>query len=160
MRSLAQAVEREHGGEDRLSLLHGLSAAVLTAVPYAIGHTDAATGAEEALAAGRGVCQDHAHMFIGAARQLGIPARYVSGYLMMNDRVEQDAGHAWAEAHVDGLGWVGFDVSNGISPDARYVRVASGRDYAEAAPVTGISFGGSHSTLAVSLEVEQQAVQQ
>jgi len=160
LRSLAQAVEREHGGEDRLSLLHGLSAAVLAAVPYAIGHTDAATGAEEALAAGRGVCQDHAHMFVGAARQLGIPARYVSGYLMMNDRVEQDAGHAWAEAHIDGLGWVGFDVSNGISPDARYVRVASGRDYAEAAPVTGISFGGSHSTLAVSLAVEQQAVQQ
>jgi len=160
LRALAQGVEREHGGGDRLSLLHGLSTAILDAVPYAVGHTDAATSAEEALAAGRGVCQDHAHMFLGAARQLGIPARYVSGYLMMNDRVEQDAGHAWAEAHVDGLGWVGFDVSNGISPDARYVRVASGRDYAEAAPVTGISFGGSHSTLAVSLEVEQQAVQQ
>lgn len=145
---------------DPLGLLHKLSSAVLNAVTYEVGHTDSATSAEEALAAGKGVCQDHAHVFIGCARQLGIPARYVSGYLMMDDRVEQEAGHAWAEAHVDGLGWVGFDVSNGISPDARYVRVASGRDYAEAAPVTGISFGGASAELSVSLAVEQQAVQQ
>ncbi len=145
---------------DPVALLHGLSQAVLEAVAYQSGHTDAATTAEEALAAGQGVCQDHAHIFIGAARALSIPARYVSGYLMMDDRIEQEAGHGWAEAHVDGLGWVGFDVSNAISPDARYIRVASGQDYAEAAPVTGISFGASASTLSVSLAVEQQAVQQ
>lgn len=148
------------GQDDRLTQLHGLSQAVLGAMAYAPGETHAGTTAEEALAAGQGVCQDHAHVFIGAARLLGIPARYVSGYLMMDDRIEQDAGHGWAEAHVDGLGWVGFDVSNGISPDARYVRVASGRDYGEAAPVTGIGFGESHSTLSVSLAVEQQSVQQ
>ncbi|MDE2619811.1 MAG: transglutaminase family protein [Sphingomonadales bacterium] len=146
--------------EDRLAQLHALSQAVLGAVAYAPGHTHVDTTAEEALAAGHGVCQDHAHIFIGAARQLGVPARYVSGYLLMEGRIDQEAGHGWAEAHVDGLGWVGFDVSNGISPDARYVRVASGRDYAEAAPVTGITFGQSCSTLAVSLAVEQQAVQQ
>ncbi|MFC3173895.1 transglutaminase domain-containing protein [Novosphingobium bradum] len=145
---------------DRLALLHALSRAVLEAMAYAIGHTDSQTGAEEALAAGKGVCQDHAQVFIGCARALGVPARYVSGYLMMNDRIEQEAGHAWAEAHVDGLGWVGFDVSNAISPDARYVRVASGRDFAEAAPVTGISFGAGRTELSVSLAVEQQAVQQ
>ena len=146
--------------EDRLGLLHALSDAVLDGMAYEVGRTDAGTTAEEALAAGHGVCQDHAHVFIGCARALGIPARYVGGYLMMDDRVEQDAGHAWAEAHVEGLGWVGFDVSNRISPDARYIRVASGRDYAEAAPVTGISFGGGNSELSVSLAVEQQAVQQ
>jgi transglutaminase-like putative cysteine protease len=73
-----------------------------------------------------GVCQDHAQIFIAAARALEIPARYVSGYLMMDDRIEQEATHAWAEAWVQGLGWVGFDVSNGISPDPRYVRVATG----------------------------------
>jgi transglutaminase-like putative cysteine protease len=89
-----------------------------------------------------------------------IPARYVSGYLMMNDRVEQDATHAWAEAWVHGLGWVGFDVSNGISPDPRYVRVATGRDYREAAPVTGISFGSVTGDLTVSLAVEQQTAEQ
>ena len=103
------------------------------------------------------MCQDHAHIFIGAARALGIPARYVSGYLMMNDRIEQEAAHAWAEAQVDGLGWVGFDVSNGISPDPRYVRVATGRDYRDAAPVTGISFGAATEDLHVDVAVEQQA---
>jgi transglutaminase-like putative cysteine protease len=71
--------------------------------------------------------------------------RYVGGYLMMDDRIDQDAGHGWAEAHVEGLGWVGFDVSNGISPDERYVRVATGCDYREAAPVTGIAVGAGRS---------------
>jgi transglutaminase-like putative cysteine protease len=72
---------------------------VLEAVAYVPGETDVHQ-AEEARQSGRGVCQDHAHVFIGAARLLGIPARYVSGYLMMDDRIEQEAGHAWAEAHV------------------------------------------------------------
>lgn len=160
LKALAAGVEREQGRADPLGLLHALSSAVLDAISYQTGHTDAATTAEEALVLGKGVCQDHAHVFIGAARQLGIPARYVSGYLMMNDRVDQEAGHGWAEAHVEGLGWVGFDVSNGISPDARYVRVATGRDYAEAAPTTGISFGAGATELVVSLAVEQQSVQQ
>jgi transglutaminase-like putative cysteine protease len=143
-----------------LDMLHALSRAVLAAVRYEIGHTLVDTPAEEAMGAGRGVCQDHAHIFIGCARMLGIPARYVSGYLMMNDRIDQEAGHGWVEAHVEGLGWVGFDVSNGISPDSRYVRVATGCDYREAAPVTGISWGPGESALAVSLAVEQQLVEQ
>jgi transglutaminase-like putative cysteine protease len=143
-----------------LEVLHALSRDVLKAVTYEIGFTGTATTAEEAVIAGHGVCQDHAQIFCGAARLLGIPARYVSGYLMMNDRIDQEAGHAWAEAHVPELGWVGFDVSNGISPDARYVRVATGRDYREAAPVTGISYGSGESTLAVTLAVEQQSIEQ
>ena len=118
------------------------------------------TTAEQAITAGEGVCQDHAHIFISAARLLEVPARYVSGYLMMNDRVDQDATHAWAEAYVDDLGWVGFDISNGISPDPRYVRVATGRDYRDAAPVTGISFGTLAQALEVDVAVEQQQVVQ
>src|SRR3546814_19864212 len=62
---------------------------------------------------------DHAHIFIAAMRHLGHPARYVSGYLMMNDRTRQDATHGWAEAHFEHIGWIGFDVSNGHSPDRR-----------------------------------------
>lgn len=146
----------EAPGGDPLAALHRLSALVLDNIRYAPGETQVHTSGEEAAALGLGVCQDHAHVFIGAARALGIPARYVSGYLMMDDRVEQEASHAWAEAHVEGLGWVGFDVSNGISPDERYVRVATGRDYAEAAPVTGISWGAGETRLAVTLAVEQQ----
>ncbi len=104
---------------------------------------------------GKGVCQDHAHIFIAAARLLGFPARYVSGYLMLDDRVDQVAGHAWAEAHVDGLGWVSFDPSNGISPDARYVRLALGRDYRDAAPISGIRLGMLDERLDVRITVEQ-----
>jgi transglutaminase-like putative cysteine protease len=146
--------------EDVLPMLHRLSALVLEAVDYVPGETTVHTSAEEAALIGAGVCQDHAHIFIGAARALGVPARYVSGYLMMDDRIEQEAGHAWAEAHVEGLGWVGFDVSNGISPDERYVRVATGRDYGEAAPLTGVSYGAGESLLQVRLAVEQQHVEQ
>ena len=147
-------------GGSRLDMLHALSRSTLDRVEYKIGATSWDTSAEEAYAARNGVCQDHAHIFIGAARALDVPARYVSGYLMMNDRIEQDATHAWAEAYVDGLGWVGFDISNGISPDERYVRVATGRDYRDASPVTGISFGNTRQVLEVDVAVEQQHVQQ
>jgi len=157
MKSLVSGMDVE---EDRLGALHALSSRVLEKVKYETGRTNSETTAEEAVEAGHGVCQDHAHIFIGCARHLGVPARYVSGYLMMEDRVAQEAGHAWAEAFVPGLGWVGFDVSNGISPDARYIRVATGRDYKEAAPVTGIRFGESDDRLSVELEVSQQTVDQ
>ncbi len=146
--------------DEKLAVLHRLSALVIEAVAYVPGETAVHTSGEEAALIGAGVCQDHAHIFIGAARALGVPARYVSGYLMMNDRIDQEAGHAWAEAYVEGLGWVGFDVSNRISPDERYVRVATGRDYREAAPVTGMSYGAGESLLAVSLAVEQQTAEQ
>lgn len=135
--------------------LHALSAAILAAAPYQIGETHVRTAAEEALTGGLGVCQDHAQIFVAAARVAGIPARYVSGYLMMDDRVHQDATHAWAEAHLDDLGWVGFDVSNGISPDQRYVRVAIGRDARDAAPIEGLRMGAAAETLTVSLQVQQ-----
>ena len=141
-----------------LDFLHALSATIRERVVYEAGRTHAATTAEEAVGHGYGVCQDHAHIFIAAARASGIPARYVSGYLLMDDRIEQEATHAWAEAHVDGLGWVGFDVSNGISPDPRYVRVATGSDYRDAAPVTGISIGASDQVLTVGVAVEARPV--
>lgn len=143
------------GFDGDIQLMHGLSAAISSTVAYETGRTHPATTAEEALAAGHGVCQDHAHIFIAAARLMGFPARYVSGYLMMNDRVEQDASHAWAEVHIQGVGWIGFDVSNDISPDERYVRVATGLDYKEAAPVSGLRFGDSGESMIVSLQVQQ-----
>ena len=158
MRALVRDLRKD--GRDTLEMLHALSTRIRDKVVYQPGATDVGTTAEDAWSIGCGVCQDHAHLFIGSARALGIPARYVSGYLMMNDRVEQEATHAWAEAHVENLGWVGFDVSNGISPDQRYVRVATGRDYRDAAPVTGISTGSMAEDLVVSVAVEQTQVQQ
>jgi transglutaminase-like putative cysteine protease len=158
IKQLIAGVKRS--GEGMVPTLHNLSAAIRDQVRYETGSTDVDTVAEDAVAAGCGVCQDHAHVFIAAARALEIPARYVSGYLMMDDRVEQEATHAWAEAWVQSLGWVGFDISNGISPDTRYVRVATGRDYRDAAPVTGISYGAVAESLSVELAVQQQTAEQ
>lgn len=151
-----KALVREVAGEGDLERLHGLMTAVHGAVRYEVGTSEHDWTAEEVLSHGAGVCQDHAHVFLSAARHMGLPARYVSGYLMLDDRVEQEAMHAWVEAHVDGLGWVGFDPANCISPDTRYVRVATGLDYEGAAPVTGTRIGGAGEALAVQIEVAQQ----
>lgn len=153
LRALARSLHSDHG--DRITLAHRLSELVRERIAYTPGQTDAETSAEQALAAGHGVCQDHTHAFIAAARLLGFPARYVSGYLMLNDRIGQDATHAWAEVHVDGVGWIGFDVSNGHSPDERYVRVATGLDYREAAPIRGTRLGGTGEKLDVCVQVQQ-----
>lgn len=138
-----------------LDRLHRLMNTIEERIVYTAGATHAGTTAEEALKQGSGVCQDHAHVFASAARKLGFPARYVSGYLMMNETIDQAASHAWAEAYVPQLGWVAFDASNGISPDERYVRVATGRDYRDAMPVSGIRLGWAEEQLAVSITVEQ-----
>jgi transglutaminase-like putative cysteine protease len=154
VRALAKGLKEEQ--PEDIPRLHALSARITDAVPYETGATHAGTTAEEAVEEGRGVCQDHAHIFVAAARAMGYPARYVSGYLMMNDRVHQDASHAWAEVHIDALGWVGFDVSNGYSPDTRYVRVATGLDYREAAPVSGLRFGSGGEAMSIDIQVQQQ----
>jgi transglutaminase-like putative cysteine protease len=154
---LARALTKEVSVRKRdLDTLHDLSSHILARVPYSTAQRASDLTSEQALEAGHAVCQDHAHIFLTTARLLGYPARYVSGYLMMDDRVNQDASHAWAEAHVDDLGWVGFDISNGISPDARYVRVATGLDYRQAAPISGMRFGSGKERLKVSLQVQQQ----
>lgn len=141
--------------EKQLAELHALSAAILEALPYKTGTTAVDTTAEDALHGRGGVCQDHAQIFVSAARLSGLPARYVSGYLMINEQVAQDATHAWAEVCLAGLGWVGFDVSNGVSPDEKYVRIAIGRDARDAAPIEGLRLGNADETLMVSLQVQQ-----
>lgn len=146
----------ERGERDGIAFLHDLSALIGDEVTYQVGVTQAHFTAEDALAEGAGVCQDHAHIFITAARAMGYPARYISGYLFMDGQIEQEATHAWAEAHIPDLGWVGFDVSNKISPDERYVRIAAGLDYKDAAPTTGLTYGAGEEKYSVALRVEQQ----
>ncbi len=153
LRKLAR--ETSAGGGSELDRLHVLSRRIGELVRYETGRTAADTTAEQAIEAGHGVCQDHAHIFVAAARLMGYPARYVSGYFMLTDRVEQDATHAWAEAHVADLGWIGFDISNGVSPDERHIRIATGLDYNEAAPISGFRFGLGAEQMIVSLAVEQ-----
>ncbi|MEM7458924.1 MAG: transglutaminase family protein [Pseudomonadota bacterium] len=141
--------------ENTISDLHALSHLIRDRVIYAAGETGVATTAGEALQNGKGVCQDHSHIFLSIVRHKGFPARYVSGYLLMDDRTSQDASHAWTEVYLDGLGWVGFDISNGISPDERYVRIAQGSDYSDAAPTRGLTLGAGRENLIVSIQVQQ-----
>jgi transglutaminase-like putative cysteine protease len=146
---------REKAGPDMLGQLHALLREINGAIIFDTDPTRTTTTAAEAFALGRGVCQDITHVFIAAARHLGFPARYDSGYLLLDGQAAQVASHAWSEAHVEGLGWVGFDAANGISPDTRYVRLATGRDYRDAMPVSGIILGTAAERLAVRITVEQ-----
>lgn len=153
LRELAESIVLP--SENTISDLHSLSQLIRNRVEYVPGQTGVNTTAGEALINAKGVCQDHSHIFLSIAREKGFPARYVSGYLLMDDRTSQDASHAWCEVYLDGLGWVGFDVSNGISPDERYVRIAQGSDYSDAAPTKGLTVGGGQENLVVSIQVQQ-----
>ncbi|NWG26777.1 MAG: transglutaminase family protein [Pseudorhodoplanes sp.] len=147
---------RESADAAPLSLLHALLARVHTEMTFDTDPTHASTTAAEAFALRRGVCQDLTHVFIAAARSLGVPERYVSGYFYRADGVvEQHAGHAWAEAHVPEIGWISFDPANGISGTDAHVRVAAGLDYLSAAPIRGTRYGGGAESLAVRVRVEQ-----
>lgn len=141
--------------EGPVATLHALMWALHTTVQYRAGTTDVTSTAAEAMAHGYGVCQDHAHLFIACCRVLGIPARYVSGYLFdkTGDVVGHLASHAWAEAFIDELGWVSFDPSNGQSATDAYVRLAVAFDYAGASPIRGMRRGGGLEELTVRVRV-------
>jgi transglutaminase-like putative cysteine protease len=144
------------GAADPLSRLHALCGALNRQIRFDTGESSPYRGAAAAFADGHGVCQDHAHVFCAAARVLGHPARYVSGHLWRSDgETVQPAAHAWAEAHIDGFGWIGFDPANGISPTEAYVRVAVGLDYRDAAPVAGARVGGGSETMSVEVAVAE-----
>ena len=139
---------------DVLTSLHELMSRIREAMTFEVGTTDAQTTGSEALQAGHGVCQDFSHVFIAAARHAGIPARYVSGHLHHPDgEATQEAGHAWAEALVPDLGWVGFDSANGICVTERYVRVATGFDALSGAAIRGAYAGGAREHMTVEVEV-------
>jgi transglutaminase-like putative cysteine protease len=142
------------GSSDKVKLIHGLMDGIRDRLRFEVNATDSGTSAIESLHLGHGVCQDFAHVLIAAARHLGMPARYVGGYMFrVDEKNDQGAGHAWAEVLVDDLGWVGFDPANGISPTDAYVRVAVGLDYLGAAPVRGIRYGGAGENLDVRVIV-------
>lgn len=157
IRHLSEQIE----GDQVLPRLHALSEAVATAVAYKSGATEAATTAAEAIVLGEGVCQDQAHVFIAAARALGIPARYVTGYVLDPERDEDNGEqtHAWAEAHVRALGWVGFDITHQLCPTDAYIRLASGFDAADAAPIRGTFAGEVDQSLSSSVKVSEGASQ-
>lgn len=153
--AFAQDIRKAQGG-DALAELHALmhrlhDTMIADSDPL---QTEAAT-AVEVFARKRGIARDLTHIFIGAAHSLAIPARYVAGYLCATGGVEQHSSHAWAEAFVPNLGWVGFDAANCVCPTDAYVRVAVGLDALGAIPIRGTRFGNGAETLAVAIKVDQ-----
>jgi transglutaminase-like putative cysteine protease len=155
----AQA-SRPASGDDTLTSLHALLVRLHDEMTYDTSPTHATTAAADAFALKRGVCQDLTHIFIAAARSIGIPARYIGGHFRRADgAADQEAGHAWAEAFVPDLGWVAFDPANGICATDQHVRVAVGLDYLGTAPVRGSRQGGGSEALEVSVTVTQSGRQ-
>jgi transglutaminase-like putative cysteine protease len=145
---------------DPLARLHRLLGLVNTGLAYRPRATTVATTAAQAWEGGAGVCQDFAHVFVAAVRALGQPARYVGGYLHAGGAPDAPlASHAWAEAWVPDLGWVGFDASAGICPDERYVRTSTGLDYSQAAPVRGVRRGEAGQSMRVQVQVAEVSAQ-
>lgn len=158
LHDLAAALTAQGGS--MLDKLHRLTAAIHSRMTFDTGRTEVDTAATEAYAEGHGVCQDFAHIFIAVAREIGVPARYISGHLFRRDgAVLQEAAHAWVEGWVEHLGWVAFDPSNGICTDDAYVRVAAGLDYRDAAPFSGARNGGGREELKVRVQVKQAGSQ-
>lgn len=153
---MADLARRKAGAGNIVAVLHELMHRIAEAVKYDTDATHAGTSAREAFEAGQGVCQDHTHILIAAARFLDIPVRYVTGYMHVADEEPAVAHHAWAEAHVEDLGWVGFDPANGVCPTEHYLRLACGFDAIGAAPVTGLRKGSVAETLSVDVIVKQQ----
>jgi transglutaminase-like putative cysteine protease len=141
--------------DDAEATARALSGAIYATCAYEPGSTDISTTADAVLAGRRGVCQDFAHLLIALCRGLGLPARYVSGYVFDSD-TDADAilaSHAWAEVFLDGRGWLGLDPTHNRATGPRYTRVALGRDYADAAPVRGIYQGDAEEKLEVRVRI-------
>ncbi len=141
-------------GRSTLDKAHALMAAVRDAVDYKPASTTSHTTAAQALKLGTGVCQDHANIFVSAARAMRVPARYVVGYLLAQEEKLTET-HAWAEAYVPDIGWVGFDPANRMCPTDHYVRLGCGVDSADAAPIRGGVSGSPQERLSASVDISQ-----
>jgi transglutaminase-like putative cysteine protease len=142
---------------DPLTALGGLSRVLYRGLDYEAGVTGADSPPDEALEAGRGVCQDFAHIMLIIARRWGIPARYVSGYLSTSrdrgERSDPQATHAWVEVFLPSLRWIGFDPTNDVLACERHIPVAIGRDYSDVPPSRGVFKGDAESQLSVGVSV-------
>lgn len=140
-------------GGDRIERLHALNKAIRVHAAFVDCRVDPQRTAADLFRQRRGVARDFAHLFIAAARGIGVPARYVSGHCLSLGAPSRMTAHAWAEAYLDDLGWVGFDPAVGLSPDETYVRVACGIDATHAMPISGSRIGGGAELLDVDVRV-------
>jgi transglutaminase-like putative cysteine protease len=169
---LLEAFIAEHGlglettrsAADPLTALRKLNGILYEAFDYDQDETDVDSPIDHVLTTRRGVCQDFAHVMLSVLRGWGIPARYVSGYLFhekgSHDRSVADASHAWVEAWLPALGWIGFDPTNNVPAAERHIRVAIGRDYADVPPTKGVYKGDAEGELAVAVQVTPQQAPQ
>jgi transglutaminase-like putative cysteine protease len=131
-----------------------------TEFKYDPSATDISTPLGQVMREKRGVCQDFAHVAIGVLRSVGLPARYVSGYLETTPPagrerlIGADASHAWASTFVPGFGWLDFDPTNDVVTSERHITVAWGRDFSDVSPLKGVVLGGGRHTLSVGVDVE------
>jgi len=143
-------------GENDKATIYNLMKAVYTQLMYVPGATDVKTKAPDVLSMGRGVCQDFAHVMIASCRCLGIPARYISGYLHDPQLDGQaTATHAWVDAFTSDEGWISLDPTHDCEQSEHYVRLAVGRDYADVPPTRGVYKGKAHETLEVQVNVKE-----
>lgn len=144
---------------DPLTLLRRVNTGIFDAFTYKPQSTSVDSQIDVALKSRAGVCQDYAHIMIALVREMRIPCRYVSGYLFHQrgasaDRSAADATHAWVEAYLPELGWVGFDPTNNLIAEHRHIRVAAGRDYADVPPTRGVFKGTASTELSVAVAVK------
>lgn len=143
--------------EDPLSTVRRINTAIYKSFEYVPHSTTVDSPIDDALRTRRGVCQDFAHIMIAVVREIGIPCRYVSGYLYHryedNDRSSEDATHAWVEVFLPDIGWVGFDPTNDLVCMERHIRAAVGRDYADVPPTLGVFKGVADTELDVGVRV-------
>jgi len=142
-------------GEDALGRAHALNSAVHESIRCRHERSTDVRAVREILADRTGCSMDMAHVLIAAARAIGLPARFVTGYIYRDepDTGDRQAPHFWTEIDVPGYGWIGFDPVNDMCPDDRYVRVAKGLDFRDAAPISGARIGGGHEVLNVGVDV-------
>ena len=147
--------------DDPLSVLRQLNEDLYRSIEYVPKSTRVNSPIDEALSSRQGVCQDFAHIMIALVRGIGIPCRYVSGYIHSRqqdaERSGQNATHAWVEALLPQLGWVGFDPTNRLVAGERHIRTAIGRDYADVPPTRGVFRGQTASELTVAVRVSFSA---
>lgn len=164
--ALLDATVRRVGGADVAARVREISDIVHGALTYTSGATHVGIDLDEVISAGRGVCQDYAHLAVALCRRLGIPARYVSGYLFAADdatgadtteAVVEVETHAWFEAAVPGWGWLALDPTNGLEVGPRHIKVGHGRDYDDVAPLRGVHSGGAASTVEAGVEIRRSA---
>jgi transglutaminase-like putative cysteine protease len=158
---LAARLEVSERRDDPLMMVRELNRRLYDYFEYVPQHTRVDSPIDEAILSGKGVCQDFAHTMLALLRHLRIPARYVSGYLYRgredHDRSTPDATHAWVDAFLPHLGWVGFDPTNDLVVSNRHIRTALGRDYADVPPTHGIYRGATESELYVAVSVQATA---